>query len=63
MISMLIKFLVGPMVILATSKAMGVNGVLLKVAVVQVKQNSLVNSSYFLIRFNGYFYVYSNSIM
>jgi len=43
-ISMVIRFLVGPVVILATSKAMNINGVLLKVAVVQVKQNSLVNS-------------------
>ncbi|ESW10744.1 hypothetical protein PHAVU_009G234100 [Phaseolus vulgaris] len=35
MISMVIKFLVGPIVMLATSKAMGINGVLLKVAIVQ----------------------------
>jgi len=40
-ISMVIKFLVGPIVILATSKAMNIKGDLFKV---QVKQNSLVNS-------------------
>jgi len=43
-ISVVIKFLIGPIVILATSKVMNINGVLLRVAVVQVKQNSLVNS-------------------
>ncbi|CAJ1975830.1 unnamed protein product [Sphenostylis stenocarpa] len=35
MISMVVKFLVGPMLILATSKAIGINGVLLRVVVVQ----------------------------
>ncbi|KAK7354670.1 hypothetical protein VNO80_20136 [Phaseolus coccineus] len=34
-ISMVIKFLVGPIVMLATSKAMDINGVLLRVAIVQ----------------------------
>jgi len=37
-ISMVIKFLVGPAVILATSKAMGIHGVLLHVTIIQVKQ-------------------------
>jgi len=58
MISMVIKFLVGPIVMLATSKAMGINGVLLKVAIVQVKQNSLLISSKLIRLNNNYYYYY-----
>jgi len=43
--SMVIKFLVGPLVMFATSKVMDINGVLLRVAILQVKQNSFVISS------------------
>jgi len=43
-ISMVVKFLVGPIVMLATSKVMNINGVLLRIAVVQVKEDLLVNS-------------------
>jgi auxin efflux carrier family len=39
--SMVVRFLTGPAVIAATSLAVGLRGVLLHVAIVQVKSNSL----------------------
>lgn len=39
--SMAVRFLVGPAVIAATSLAVGLRGVLLHVAIVQVKSNSI----------------------
>lgn len=53
-ISLVTGFLVGPTMILATSKVMGIHGVHLHITIVQVKRNPLLESQQIARPFKAY---------